>query len=39
MMDKLGLVVYPKVWGELKPPDWSISKKSFHRFVELLAND
>ena len=26
----------PKAWGEIKPPDWSISKKSFHHFLETL---
>ena len=26
----------PKAWGEIKPPDWSISKKSFHHFLEVL---
>jgi beta-mannanase len=27
----------PKAWGEIKPPDWSISRKSFYRFLEMLA--
>lgn len=26
----------PKAWGDIPPPDWHISKKSFYRFVELL---
>lgn len=26
----------PKAWGKIKPPDWSISKKSFHHFLESL---
>jgi beta-mannanase len=26
----------PKAWGDIKPPDWSISKKSFHQFLEVL---
>jgi len=26
----------PKAWGDIKPPDWSITKKTFHRFIELL---
>ncbi|NNG08758.1 MAG: hypothetical protein HKM92_01200, partial [Arenibacter sp.] len=26
----------PKAWGEIKPPDWSITKKSFLSFTETL---
>ena len=26
----------PKAWGEIKPPDWSITKKSFQNFIEAL---
>ncbi len=26
----------PKAWGNIKPPDWSISKKSFYTFLEAL---
>ena len=26
----------PKAWGKIKPPDWSISEKSFHHFLETL---
>lgn len=26
----------PLAWGEIKPPDWSITKKSFYRFLEVL---
>jgi len=29
----------PKAWGDIEPPDWSISKKSFYRFVNLLDED
>jgi beta-mannanase len=29
----------PKAWGEIKPPDWSISRKSFHSFFEALNKD
>lgn len=29
----------PKAWGNIKPPDWSISKKSFYRFLEVLERD
>jgi beta-mannanase len=28
----------PKAWGEIKPPDWSISRKSFYRFLEALTD-
>jgi beta-mannanase len=28
----------PKAWGEIKPPDWSITKKTFYRFLEVLNN-
>jgi beta-mannanase len=26
----------PKAWGEIKPPDWSITKKSFYAFIDKL---
>lgn len=26
----------PKAWGDIKPPDWSISKKSFYQFLSTL---
>lgn len=26
----------PKAWGDIKPPDWSISKKTFYRFIDVL---
>lgn len=26
----------PRAWGEIKPPDWSITKNTFDRFVEVL---
>ncbi len=26
----------PKAWGEIKPPDWSITKNTFYRFIEVL---
>lgn len=29
----------PKAWGEIKPPDWSISKTTFYRFVEILEGN
>jgi beta-mannanase len=29
----------PLAWGEIKPPDWSITKKSFHRFLEVLKEE
>lgn len=29
----------PKAWGEIKPPDWSISKASFNRFIEVLEKE
>lgn len=29
----------PKAWGKIKPPDWSISKKSFHHFLETLKGE
>ena len=29
----------PKAWGKIKPPDWSISKKSFHHFLETLKEE
>ena len=28
----------PKVWGEIKPPDWSISKASFRKFTTHLKS-
>ncbi len=29
----------PKAWGEIEPPDWSITKKSFYAFVEALKGN
>ncbi|NNL15027.1 MAG: hypothetical protein HKO81_00115 [Flavobacteriaceae bacterium] len=29
----------PKAWGDIKPPDWSISKESFYRFIEVLEKE
>ena len=29
----------PLAWGEIKPPDWSITKKSFYRFLEVLNEE
>ncbi|MFC0875427.1 hypothetical protein ACE01N_02485 [Saccharicrinis sp. FJH2] len=29
----------PKAWGDIKPPDWSISAESFHHFIEVLRGD
>ncbi|WP_142783537.1 glycoside hydrolase family 26 protein [Changchengzhania lutea] len=26
----------PKAWGDIKPPDWSITKKTFHHFLNML---
>lgn len=26
----------PQAWGDIKPPDWSITKKSFYTFLEAL---
>jgi beta-mannanase len=26
----------PKAWGDIEPPDWSISKKSFYQFLKVL---
>lgn len=26
----------PDAWGEIKPPEWSISKNTFHQFIEKL---
>ena len=26
----------PKAWGDIKPPDWSISKNSFYRFISMV---
>ena len=27
----------PKAWGDIKPPDWSITKKTFTRYVNALS--
>lgn len=29
----------PQAWGEIQPPDWSISKESFDQFIETLKRD
>ena len=29
----------PKAWGDIKPPDWSISKESFYRFIKVLEKE
>lgn len=29
----------PDAWGEIKPPDWSITKESFYHFIEVLNSD
>lgn len=29
----------PLAWGEIKPPDWSITKESFYRFLEVLNKE
>ena len=29
----------PKAWGDIKPPDWSISKASFHNFLAILQGE
>lgn len=29
----------PKAWGEIKPPDWSISKKTFYSFLNVLEGN
>lgn len=29
----------PKAWGEIKPPDWSITEKSFHTFIKRLQKN
>jgi len=29
----------PKAWGEIKPPDWRISKKSFDNFIKALNEE
>lgn len=29
----------PKAWGDIKPPDWSITKNSFHQFLETLERE
>jgi beta-mannanase len=26
----------PKAWGDIQPPDWSISKNTYRKFVEIL---
>ena len=26
----------PKAWGDIKPPDWSISKETFYHFLKVL---
>ncbi len=28
----------PLAWGEIKPPDWSITKNTFYKFLEVLNN-
>lgn len=43
--DKLAGICYfnlhdsPNAWGEIKAPDWSVSKESFQQFVESLARN
>ena len=29
----------PLAWGEIKPPDWSITKKSFYSFINALGEN
>ncbi len=29
----------PKAWGDIKPPDWSISKKTFYHFLKYLSDE
>jgi beta-mannanase len=29
----------PKAWGDIEPPDWSISRKSFYHFLEELKKE
>jgi beta-mannanase len=29
----------PKAWGDIKPPDWSISATTLNRFIEVLKGD
>jgi beta-mannanase len=29
----------PKAWGDIEPPDWSISKKSFYHFLKELKGE
>jgi beta-mannanase len=29
----------PKAWGEIKPPDWSISRESFYTFLKVLKKE
>lgn len=29
----------PKAWGDIEPPDWSISKKTFFQFIEILNEE
>ena len=29
----------PRAWGDIKPPDWSVSATSFHTFIMVLRGD
>jgi len=29
----------PKAWGDIKPPDWSISKETLHHFINTLNEE
>lgn len=29
----------PKAWGDIKPPDWSISKETFNQFIKTLQDE
>ena len=29
----------PKAWGDIKPPDWSISKETLQHFVNTLKEE
>lgn len=29
----------PLAWGEIKPPDWSITRESFYRFLKVLKEE
>jgi len=29
----------PKAWGDIEPPDWRISKKTFDLFVKTLYHE